>query len=339
MATQRRHGSTDIPIPRSSAQPSNSNSRPKMRQPSETSPFLPTKLETALLAIYPITLILGSIFSSLSTSIPSTYSVAHQSYYPPSTAPSYFAKKKNIFNLYFVKRGWGWVTLSAFLFILTHPSLGPTLQITKRRVQATLRYCVATLLWIFTTQWFFGAPLVDRGFRWTGGACEVATDPVAMAHMSEKKQFLTASACKLNGGMWRGGHDISGHVFLLILGSAHLWMEILPAVLKAQGLNEERRVKVGSGKVVKTRSIVDGTVQTDQDRPDFQQEEFTSWNVKLAVGVVALSWWMLLMTAAYFHTWFEKFTGFIVAFLGIGLIYLVPRGIPELRAVLGMPGL
>lgn len=335
MTTQRKHGSTDIPIPKLLGQ----STRPAMRQPSETSPFLPTKLETLLLAVYPITLILGSIFATLSTSIPSTYSAIHQSYYPPSTAPSYFAKKKNIFNIYFVKKGWLWVTVSAFLFIMTHPSLGPTFQVTKRRVQAALRYSVATLLWTFTTQWFFGAPLVDRGFRWTGGACEVAADPVAMANMSEKKQFLTASACKMNGGMWKGGHDISGHVFLLILGSAFLWMEILPAVLKAQGLNEERRVKVGSGKVVKTRSIVDGTVQTDEDKLDKKQEEYASWGVKMAVGVVGLSLWMLLMTAAFFHTWFEKFTGFVVAFVGIGLIYFAPRGIPELRAVLGMPGL
>lgn len=195
------------------------------------------------------------------------------------------------------------------------------------------------MTWVLVTQWFFGPPLIDRSFRLTGGACEVAADPVKMASMSEKKQFLTASACKINGGQWKGGHDISGHVFLLILGSALLWMEVLPAVLKARGLNEERRVRVGSGKVVKTHSIVDGTVKTDEDDLDKQQEEYTSLGVKVAVGVVALSWWMLLMTAAFFHTWFEKFTGFLVAFVGVGLIYFAPRGLPQLRAVLGMPGL
>jgi len=160
-----------------------------------------------------------------------------------------------------------------------------------------------------------------------------------MSQMSEKQQFFTASACKVAGGTWKGGHDISGHVFLLILGSAILWMEVLPAVLKARGLNEERRVKVGSGKVVKTRSIVDGTVKTGEEDLETKEEEYTKLGVKVAVGVVALSWWMLLMTAAFFHTWFEKFTGFLVAFLGIGLVYFVPRGVPELRAVLGMPGL
>jgi hypothetical protein len=315
-----------------------------MRHPSESSPLLPTKLETVLLAIYPLTLVLGSIFSSLAPHIrnsTSPYSGLHQSYYPPSTAPSYFAQKRNVFNVYFVKKGWFWVTLSLLLFILTHPSLGPSLRptFTRRRVQATLRWASATAIWVLVTQWFFGAPLIDRSFRWTGGACEVLADPEKVAQMSEKRQFLTASACKLNGGTWKGGHDISGHVFLLILGSALLWMEVLPAVLKSRGLREERRVRVGSGKVVKTRSIVDGTVKTDEDTQDTQEEEYTKLGVKVAVGVVALSWWMLLMTAAFFHTWFEKFTGFLVAFLGIGLIYFVPRGVPELRAVLGMPGL
>jgi len=70
-----------------------------------------------------------------------------------------------------------------------------------------------------------------------------------------------------------------------------------------------------------------------------KEEEYTKLGVKVAVGIVALMWWMLLMTAAFFHTWFEKFTGFVVAFLGISLIYFVPRGVPEIRAVLGMPGL
>jgi len=156
--------------------------------------------------------------------------------------------------------------------------------------------------------------------------------------MSDSKEYFTAQACKIAGGQWKGGHDISGHVFLLILGSALLWMEILPAILKSRGLREERRVRVGSGKIVKTRSIVDGTVK-DVPEVSETEEEYTKLGVKVVVGVVALSWWMLLMTAAFFHTWFEKFTGFLVAFVGIFLIYFLPRGIPQVRAVLGMPGL
>jgi len=341
MATRRttRSSAKEDPINGTTSIPSVQT----MRQPSETSPYLPTKLESALLFIYPATLVLGSIFSTLAPQVSrsgSAYSAAHQSYYPPSSAPSYFAQKRNVFNIYFVKKGWFWTTLTLFLFVLTHPSLGPPLRpvVTRRRAQATLRWAIATGLWILVTQWCFGPALIDRSFRLTGGACELLADEGTRAHMSKTTEYFTAQACKASGGRWTGGHDISGHVFLLILGSALLWMEALPTILKAQGLREERRVKVGSGKVVKTRSIVDGTVKEDSTMSQ-QEEEYTKWGVKVTVGIVALMWWMLLMTAAFFHTWFEKFTGFLVAFLGIGLIYFLPRGVPQARAVLGMPGL
>ncbi|PHH68728.1 hypothetical protein CDD83_5998 [Cordyceps sp. RAO-2017] len=42
---------------------------------------------------------------------------------------------------------------------------------------------------------------------------------------------------------------------------------------------------------------------------------------------------MLLMTAIYFHTWFEKFTGLVTALLGWYAIYIVPRFVPPLRAL------
>jgi hypothetical protein len=318
-----------------------------MQHPSQSSPFLPTKIETLLLLIYPTTLVLGSIFSQVAPFIRASsadYNGVHQSYYPPSSAPSYFAQKRNVFNVYFVKKGWFWVTVALAIFVGTHPSLGPSLRpaVTRRRVQAAARWGLATLVWAGVTQWFFGPPLIDRSFRLTGGACELVNDPsvrLRTGTISETKDYFTATACKIAGGQWKGGHDISGHVFLLILGSALLWFEVLPAILKSRGLREERRVRVGSGKVVKTRSIVDGTVKDEAPEVTAEKEEYTTLGVKISVGVVALSWWMLLMTAAFFHTWFEKFTGFLVAFVGIFLIYFLPRGVPEIRAVLGMPGL
>jgi len=44
------------------------------------------------------------------------------------------------------------------------------------------------------------------------------------------------------------------------------------------------------------------------------------------------------MTAAYFHTWFEKFTGLIVALSGIFVVYFLPRILPTVRSITGMPG-
>ena len=191
-----------------------------------------------------------------------------------------------------------------------------------------------TFWWMAVTQWFFGAPLIDRGFRFTGGQCELMRDPNARDQMSDAREYVTAATCKAVGGAWKGGHDISGHVFLLIMGSALLWFEVLPAITHAEGLRDGRRIMLPDGKVasVAVEKDRDGTVGVEKDL------DTTNSGVKFAIGVVALMWWMLLMTAAYFHTWFEKFTGLLVAFAGLWCVYFLPRGVPGLRAVLGMPG-
>ncbi len=347
MSTRRNPPvSSDLNDASSSSSPSNGtlHRKPAHRRTTRPSALLPTRLETLLLLIYPLTLLLGSLSSHLSPTTRNTpYDPVTQSH-PPAFAPSYFARKRNIFNIYFVKLGWFWTTLALLLFTYTHPSLGPPLNPipTPRRLRVAARYLIATTAWAAVTQWCFGPALIDRGFRYTGGRCEivVAEDVTAQS----PGEVFSHAACKMVGGNWTGGHDISGHVFLLILGSAMLWMEILPVVLRAQGLREERRVRMGDGKVVSVavegRSL-DGEESEKENRrqgSNEMQEEVTAFGVKVALGVTALSWWMLLMTAAFFHTWFEKFTGLVVAFASIWAVYFLPRGVPALRAVIGMPG-
>lgn len=144
------------------------------------------------------------------------------------------------------------------------------------------------------TQWFFGPALIDRGFRLTGGACELAS---AFEGTGGKKEVITGQACKAVGGEWKGGHDISGHVFILVLGSAFLGLEVLPALVGARGLREERRVRRADGGVVRAER---------ENAGDEAQEIDGKGGVSAPLVVAGLSWWMLLMTAAYFHTWFEK---------------------------------
>lgn len=114
------------------------------------------------------------------------------------------------------------------------------------------------------------------------------------AHMGDTRELFTAAACKLAGGQWKGGHDISGHVFLLVLGSAFLWMEILPIVVG----KELRVVRRKQGDWITADKESEGEKQKEQS------EARRGLSVPLIVA--GLSWWMLLMTAAYFHTWFEK---------------------------------
>lgn len=289
----RRNGTTKPP-------PTTLPQQPAPQAQTPRSPILPTPLETLLLAIYPSTLLLGSLFSTLNPSARSApYSALLQSH-PPTHAPSYFARKRNLFNVFFVKIGWFWTSLAFLIYLLLHPSTGPprSLILTRRRLQALLRYTIITAWWVLVTQWFFGPGLVDRGFLLTGGKCEQVRTAAGRAQMSETEEFFTATACKAVGGQWKGGHDISGHVFLLVLGSAFLGFEILPVVGRWAGLREMRNVRRGDGGVGSAEGEIVGGEEGEG------KEERAG--LSMPVAVAGLSWWMLLMTAAYFHTWFEK---------------------------------
>ncbi|RJE17156.1 inositol phospholipid biosynthesis protein, partial [Aspergillus sclerotialis] len=158
--------------------------------------------------------------------------------HPPQETPvNYFARKNNIFNLYFVKIGWLWTTLAFVSLLVFHPppSLSSTsAQNPKRLAQALLRFTLATIAWYLTTQWFFGPPIIDRGFILTGGKCMKAYHHQAHGGGYESgtkhlEEMLTGAACKAAGGDWKGGHDVSGHVFMLVLATAVLGFEAVGA--------------------------------------------------------------------------------------------------------------
>ncbi|KAI0910443.1 inositol phospholipid synthesis and fat-storage-inducing TM-domain-containing protein [Ustulina deusta] len=295
-----------------------------------SSPFLPTPLETLLLAVYPSILIFGTLFSALSPETRGApYDFARQAHVQ-ALAPSYFARKDNLFNVLFVKRGWLWITVAFLAFVATHP----TFRGGRMAARAASRWALVTGWWILVTQWCFGPPLIDRGFRFTGGRCEVARDAVA-AGTADQKELFTAAACRAAGGNWNGGHDISGHVFLLVLGSCFLAQEVVWVVLRAGakivGSGDDRAIVMGDGALKGAGVEADHTAEA--------HERHLGVGGKFALGVVGLSLWMLLMTAAYFHTWFEKFTGLLVASMAVYAVYILPRWIPALRGLVGLPGI
>ena len=202
-----------------------------------------TTSELLVAVTFPLTLIAGSVFYHFSPS--------------PATSSSYFSQKTNLFNTLFVKYGWFWTSLAFFLHV---SRLRPSL-----RTKALTRWGLATAWWILITQWFFGAPIMDRAFLWTGGSCQQLEDNGM--EMSAGKLFVTSAACKVAGGKWRGGHDLSGHVFLLTHASLFLWAELRPVVGRLGWKGVENAV------------------------------------VATTLGVW---WWMLLMTGVYFHTPVEK---------------------------------
>ncbi|KAL8995751.1 MAG: hypothetical protein Q9169_004579 [Polycauliona sp. 2 TL-2023] len=322
MSATRRQNGVSKSSPRASPYYTSTKS-PSSKRPSTKTDTLRNLLhpaEALLLLTYPSLLLLGSLFSLLDPSARAApYSATSQSH-PPDLAPNYFALKKNVFNVWFVKVGWFWFTVAWAVWVImgmgmvrntrtfrTPSSLreqkgriielnddddddgskdtneeeqkeGGILVLTPQKLQSILRWLVVTFWWMIVTQWCFGPALIDRGFTLTGGQCELLQSETARLEMGDVREFVTGAACKIAGGKWKGGHDISGHVFILVLGSASLGLEVLGAMVNERrgGVAEEKQAALGK------------------------------WGWGIVVGVVGMSWWMLLMTAAYFHTWFEK---------------------------------
>lgn len=124
---------------------------------------------------------------------------------------------------------------------------------------------------------------------------------------------------------------------MLVLGSAFLMQEIGWVVLRWKGWRdkEERSVVMGDGAVKGAAVEADGELNGATER----EGHGLGVGGRFALGVVGLSLWMVLMTAIYFHTWFEKLTGLLIAMAGFYSVYILPRWIPALRGVLGSPGI
>lgn len=290
--------------PRAGAPPQPPSQQQQQPSAARNTPYLPTPTELVLLAGYPALLVFGALFSAVSpqTRAAPYDAVGHAHVQTGGLAPSYFARKDNLFNTLFVKRGWAWITVAFFGFVFTHPALGSA----GRRARASVRWAVVTTWWVFVTQWFFGPAIIDRGFRWSGGKCEVAVAK-AEAGVADTGEAFTSAACKSMGGKWSGGHDISGHVFLLVLGSFFLLQEVgWVAARWAQYVREERSVVMHDGAVKGAGVEMERAERYAGEDVTVTIAEALGNGGSLVAAVVGLSGWMLLMTAIYFHTWFEK---------------------------------
>lgn len=184
------------------------------------------------------------------------------------------------------------------------------------------------------TQWFFGPPVIDRGFVITGGKCERIVSGVSGAAAAGAAQVdgevaaletvLTAAACKAAGGAWTGGHDVSGHVFMLVLATGVLGLEVMG---------------VAGSAVYKSVSLGSSSDEEDKENDGGDEgEKVQVWALRFVLGVVGLGWWMLFMTAIWFHTWLEKWSGLTLALGTLYAIYFLPRKVGSWRDIVGMPG-
>jgi len=235
-------------------------------------------------------LLFGTLYSVvydtyIDTSDPFTASSPH-----PLASTSYFASKSNILNTLFIKKAWAWTSLAFFAMYFTTPS-GP-----RYVSNMMIKYGVETLCWILFTMWFFGPSVGTRLTQITGGECIIRTPDglyVAVDHVycsrdapalspATHPHIFPAALNLHDGADWRTkarlmrGHDVSGHVFLLTMSILFL---------------------------------------ADQSRALLSvppSRRTTSQNVALSATAVLIGIWMfaLYTTGLYFHTPFEKLTGF-----------------------------
>ncbi|GEQ70385.1 hypothetical protein JCM33374_g4062 [Metschnikowia sp. JCM 33374] len=242
---------------------------------------------------------------------------------------NYYNNKGNIFNQLFVKKGWAWTTLVVVVFYGIHVQKSPANR-GKVVSGAFLRWLAATAWWVLFTQWCFGLPLMDKVFLWTGGKCaSIPSEKVAAlrgaASGSLSRQFylvgpnyestaVSSYLCRRLKGSWEGGHDPSGHVFLLVHASLYLFHETKP---------------FWPGWVDFVNSI--RLFANDQTLTIAVRAKRLLTNVAHLPVLSLLSLWsfMLLVTNMYFHSLAEKLVGLIFGYLGVAAVYYAPRYIAK----------
>ena len=226
------------------------------------------------------------------------------------TAPTVLINRGNWINQVFVKRAWFWNTAAVAAIAATLKRSAGGLRGEHQRTDAEstdlvtriinsktlLRWGEATVGWVLFAAWFFGPSLSLRVSIATGAQCVIEGEAVESAHC----------ALGTNGAArWTGGHDISGHTFILSLGILlilEMLVPYLPYVLPPLSF---------------LRKSIPTSIYAEKDifRVGSPNQRLANVAVFWAsVLLVALWSFMLLVTAVYHHVPKEKLTGLMYAF-------------------------
>ncbi|ODV63050.1 uncharacterized protein ASCRUDRAFT_74455 [Ascoidea rubescens DSM 1968] len=245
------------------------------------------------------------------------------------------------------------------------------------------RYILTTLYWYFFTQWFFGKPIMDKIFILTGGKChdinslDSKFQKILGRYPSLREQlvfpqldykiiknnnpadglnidtenlplegFTSSALCRRIGGSWKGGHDPSGHVFLLVHSSLFLIFELLPnlsiylndfiyqnsnnyyfaSLIDYLKLNKNIDQKLKDNDSINNNNN-NKTNQINNKDKSITNLLFQLSKNSLSLTFLLLSLWyfMLLITSIYFHSVYEKLFGLLFGYLSWFLIYIFPR--------------
>ncbi|CAL1290910.1 unnamed protein product [Larinioides sclopetarius] len=203
---------------------------------------------------------------------------------------SYFSRKTNLFNYYFVKWGWAWtlLTVSAFLGLTTYVYCCGNSERIKKHFY---RLAIGTGIWFCFTKAF------------------VLIEAYTMGCLSTK--YTTKASCLQGGSVWKG-FDISGHAFLLIYCSLLIaeeakairgW-ERIGDLIRNEEFDEESPLK----------ALTERELEHLKDNYSKLTPYIRSAFVTLTLFAVL---WdvMLAATILYFHSMVQKFVGGGVAIL------------------------
>jgi Inositol phospholipid synthesis and fat-storage-inducing TM len=259
--------------------------------------FMPDIRKAAFAATTGV-LLIGTIYSIiyntyLDTSNPYLTHLPH-----PLGKTDYFANKANLLNVIFIKRAWGW-TSAAFLFLyLTSP---PDAQVMERMY----KWLAETAIWLVFTSWFFGPAVLERVIALSGGECMLALPTggvisVPQEYCNTKSPLspsthpsLFATPFSLPDSNWhaiprlRRGHDISGHVFLL--------------TMSIMFLADQLHSSIRRGSAWATWPYMH------------------KWAAAANVTLIAIWLFASYTTSVYFHTAYEKLTGYRKSFANYDL--------------------
>lgn len=286
-----------------------------------------------------------------------------------------FADRRNLLNRLFIKYAWFWTTLAFLAQVLTlraagghaedanskgkgrqrgesvgGEDLGADASATPARTGmertkeatvysamsvSTLRYIVATLLWMSFSSWFLGPPIMDRVRHYSGAVCLPSTSPLGGitlpgsidAQFCYARRPLTAQthpqlfqtghqivAAEHGGSLkaaWRGGHDISGHTFILVLSTLYLLEELTPYLPHLLPSSLQLQVQQWIPRQYWSPS------SPFLHSPHLTQQKATI-NLAVTLSILSLltAWsFSLLFTALFFHTPGEKISGLVVGLL------------------------
>nr|CAG4651913.1 EOG090X07YX [Triops cancriformis] len=212
---------------------------------------------------------------------------------------SYFSRKENIFNQYFVKLSWAWTMLlvGSFVYLTTRIyCCGDKLKIRRHFG----RLVIATVFWWFWTTSF-------AYFEENYGYC-------SKPHVQQSRK-----SCLSKGATWQT-LSVSGHSFILVYCSLII-MEEAKALIGWEGIKDCIRIEEHNRSVLTSDDEKEdtGLELLPHEEFDSLKEDYTTFtpyvrSLFILMTVLGVLWdVMLISTILYFHTMVEKFLAAAIA--------------------------